>query len=244
MPLGEFRNFLTASNACRIHFVNDGSTDKTISILQDLKSGFPGKVTVLDLRENVGKAEAIRKGILQISKDPSVGYVGYLDADLSAPLEEMQRMTEIASKQPEVSMFMGSRVKLHGSTKIKRYWYRHYFGRVFATMVSKMLRLPLYDTQCGAKLILAEDAKYLFKTPFTSKWLFDIELIYRLLLLHGYEGFSQKLWELPLKTWIEKGDSKVSIGDLVKVPLQLIRIRLKYNRPLKRMEKKRKVKNG
>ncbi|HMC02065.1 MAG TPA: glycosyltransferase, partial [Flavobacteriaceae bacterium] len=148
-PLNEFINFLQLNNSLDICLVNDGSTDKTITILNQIKNRF-SSISVFNLNKNKGKAEAIRYALLNLDTS-KYHYIGYLDADLSTSLNEMERLTAFFA--PKNEFIMGSRIKKLGSS-IKRNPLRHILGRILATFVSAfILKIPVYDTQCGAKLI-------------------------------------------------------------------------------------------
>jgi dolichyl-phosphate beta-glucosyltransferase len=152
--------------------------------------------------------------------------VGYLDADLSTPLEEMNDFDAIFKKR-NVDMVFGSRISRIGS-HIQRFNYRHYFGRTIATLISLYLKIPIYDSQCGAKFFHKELAKEIFNEPFISRWLFDVEL-FRRIQLSGRD-IEHCCWELPLDTWIEKGDSKIKVKDLLKLPVEFMRIVRHYGK--------------
>ena len=124
---------------------------------------------------------------------------------------------------------MGSRV-LRAGAIIERSPRRHYLGRVFATAASVGLDLPFYDTQCGAKLIGRELVEPLFKEPFLSRWLFDLELLMRLRRLLGEDDFKSGVIEVPLNRWVDKGGSRIRMKDLIAVPYHLLRIRHHYRR--------------
>ncbi|KAA3645239.1 MAG: glycosyltransferase family 2 protein [Bacteroidetes bacterium] len=224
LPIQDFIHFFKAEQEdIRFLFVNDGSTDNTINILNDLEKRFQ-VVRVLDLKQNVGKAEAVRTAMLK-SVSTDFDYICYFDADLATPLEEIYQFIAKAEKYNPL-VIMGSRVKLLGITKIKRKWHRHYFGRVFATIASNMLKIPVYDTQCGAKMIKASIIKELFASPFISSWLFDVEMLFRLKNLQVYNQSQTPIIELPLTRWEDKGDSKFPLSYLFKFPFELIRIYL------------------
>lgn len=220
-----FVDFFEKNSEFHFLFVNDGSTDNTLSVLKELSEAFPTQVNVLDLKQNGGKAEAIRQGMLQ-SVELGYDYLGYFDADLATPLDEIPRLLTYTNRNPLPYMVMGSRIKLLGSTDIKRKLRRHYIGRVFATVVSNMLKLPIYDTQCGAKLIQKETVSILFREPFSTKWLFDVELLFR--LKKNYQDFESRIVEVPLKKWEDVAGSKIGFSYFLKAPFDLIKIYFKY----------------
>lgn len=226
LPVDEFKNFLNSSHSQEFEllFVNDGSSDDTMAVLDQLAHEHP-KVFALDLKKNSGKAEAIRQGMLQ-SEVESYEYLAFLDADLATPIEELDRMRNLAKTDPPPYLTMGSRVNLLGYSHIKRKASRHYIGRIFATLVSNLLGLAVYDTQCGAKLIQSDLVPHIFKDRFLSKWLFDVEMIFRLKQLKG--DFSERILEVPLKKWEDKSGSKIKMSYYFQAPIDLFRIYLKY----------------
>lgn len=227
-----FLGFLTENPGCRLCFVNDGSTDDTSERIAEIAGQAPDRVTALDLPANGGKAEAVRAGINAILTKGGADYVGYWDADLATPLAELPAFLAAALEAPCRLFICGSRVCRMGAD-VRRHWYRHYFGRVFATAASIVLHLPIYDTQCGAKLIHADIAEPLFREPFMSRWLFDVELIARLIAELGYAQTAEALYELPLSRWEDKGNSKVKLSYLPRVPWELWRIARRYRGALR-----------
>lgn len=197
--------------------VNDGSTDNTNAILDEFKSKFPN-LTILKLDKNVGKAEAIRAAVLSIS---NADFIVYYDADLATPFSELEKLIQFSILHQNYKMVMGARIKLIGN-QVKRSLKRHYFGRIFATIVSQfVLKVAVYDTQCGAKVIDFDTAKPIFSKPFLSKWLFDVELLKRLQKIHNLK---EVVKEIPLEKWEEIGNSKIKVTDFFKIPFELLKI--------------------
>lgn len=197
--------------------VNDGSTDNTNTILDEFKSKFPS-LTILKLDKNAGKAEAIRAAVLSIS---TADFIVYYDADLATPFSELEKLIQFSVLHQNYKMVMGARIKLIGN-EVKRSLKRHYFGRIFATIVSQfVLKVAVYDTQCGAKVIDFEIAKLLFSQPFLSKWLFDVEVLKRLQKIHNLK---EVVKEIPLEKWEEIGNSKIKFSDFLILPFQLLQI--------------------
>ena len=208
LPADEFLKFLCQSDVHMV-FVDDGSHDKTLDRLMSLRAGQEDRVFVIHLPSNQGKAEAVRKGLL-FALDQGVDYIGYWDADLATPLNAIPQFMAIFATRPDLDMVFGSRVKLLGR-HVHRQSSRHYLGRVFATVVSVMLRLPIYDTQCGAKILrVRPNTRGLVKEPFRSRWVFDVELLARYIRQLGSSTpAAQRIYEYPLDAWEDVGGSKV-----------------------------------
>ena len=78
-----------------------------------------------------------------------------------------------------------------------------------ATLISNMLLLKFYDTQCGCKVLPRKISIKVFADSFISRWLFDIELFFRIKHLYGNINCIEVMLEIPLNKWIDSGDSKV-----------------------------------
>jgi glycosyltransferase involved in cell wall biosynthesis len=229
LPVDQFQRFLRESQV-RFVFVDDGSRDKTLDRLESLREGREDRVFVLRLPANQGKAEAVRMGI-NFALDQDAEYAGYWDADLATPLEAIPQFMAVFAQRPDLDMVFGSRVKLLGR-HVHRRTSRHYLGRVFATVVSVMLRLPVYDTQCGAKIFrVRPETGGLTAEPFRTRWVFDVEILARYIRQQGSSAAAaQRIYEYPLDTWEDVGGSKVKPFDFFVALRDVIRIYWKYIR--------------
>lgn len=209
--------------------VNDGSTDSTDKLLDDIKSEVLQRkpqipIHLVKLPKNVGKAEAVRQGMLFALPAADTHFVAYFDADFSTPLTEVLHLLAAINNDSRRKFILGSRIKKAGA-RIERSLLRHVTGRIFATVVNNtVLKIAVYDTQCGAKLFTAACARDLFAEPFVSRWLFDIELITRLQRQFPVSELRHTIYEQPLEVWKEMGDSKIKFKDLVRMPYQLFLI--------------------
>lgn len=226
LDLDAFREFAASAPTVGFVFVNDGSTDATRETLGSLVSSNPTSFALLSLDRNLGKAEAVRAGILDAIQR-GASRVGYWDADLATPLKELLRFGLLLDEDPSRLAVLGSRVSRLGA-QIERHPGRHYVGRLFATVASLVLGMQVYDTQCGAKLFRAdEELVGAFAAPFRSRWGFDVELLMRLRLALGADC-SQRIYEQPLETWRDVAGSKVGLGAGLQALFELFVIWRRY----------------
>jgi len=224
-----FRDYCARDPDVDFLFVDDGSKDETLVRLRELERALAGRAAVLPLERNQGKAEAVRQGMRAAFKS-SAELVGYWDADLATPLDEIARFRAVLAANPNVELVLGARVQLLGRL-VRRRPIRHYLGRIFATGVSLFLRLPIYDSQCGAKLMRNEAAlASLFDEPFCVNWTFDVELLARLVRLRGRAAAREALYELPLERWEDVAGSKVAAGDFFVAFAEIARLWRRYGR--------------
>ena len=137
LDLAAFRGFAASEPSVGFLFVNDGSSDATLARLRALEAGDRDAFAVLDLPRNSGKAEAVRAG-LGVAFKSSADYVGYWDADLATPLDEIARFVAVLDRLPGIEIVFGARVQLLGRS-VRRNPLRHYLGRVSATAVSGLV---------------------------------------------------------------------------------------------------------
>jgi glycosyltransferase involved in cell wall biosynthesis len=214
----EFLGFVAGHPSIRLLCVDDGSEDGTMAVLERMVQEAPAAIRAIRLEKNQGKAEAVRRGLLDaMTGGPAL--VGFWDADLSTPLRAIDDFLGVAAKRPGVELILGSRVLLMGRD-IRRKASRHYLGRVFATAASLALDLPVYDTQCGAKVFRTTDAlRRVLGAPFRSQWIFDVEILARYLALPVDDGGGprrSRIYELTVPAWHDVPGSKLKPFDFVR----------------------------
>jgi glycosyltransferase involved in cell wall biosynthesis len=227
LPAEEFAKFLSSDRSCHLFFVNDGSTDGTGRKLEAIRLRNEDRVDVITLPTNSGKAEAVRRGVLRAAEGGEYEYIGFMDADLAAPLSEVELLCRHLDTNGKVKMVFGSRMAKMGSA-IERKAYRHVIGRGVASAISWVLRIRVYDTQCGAKFLRASEAEPLFREKFITSWLFDVEMFARLIGRYGRETVDRTVVECPLNRWADKGTSKVPLSYGFKVFWDLWKIKRFY----------------
>jgi len=220
-----FEDALQQDPALRFIFVDDGSTDDTQAVLARM-SERNGRAHYRILPRNAGKAEAVRHGILEaLALEPEL--VGYWDADLATPLRDISAFASVFD-DPNIILVLGSRVRLLGR-HIDRTPLRHYLGRIFASAASNVLGLPIYDTQCGAKLFRNVPwLRSIFERPFELNWCFDVELIARLrgLEAKGLCSLRDQCVEYALESWTDAPGSKLNLRQVPRVLGEIARLGL------------------
>lgn len=204
-------------------FVNDGSTDGTLELLKQI-SGECSNAFVLERVQNGGKSNAVYHGMLYAFKNVSSAYFGYMDADLATPLSFISIMEKEMGNKPDCLMLFGSRQIAEENT-IERKAFRHYTGRFVSSIITWSLGVKYGDTQCGAKLFSKKGTEIAFDKAFNSSWVFDVEIIKRILLKTGKENSSKHILEIPVNQWKDVGNSKVSPWYFFKMIGELMRIR-------------------
>ena len=225
LPVKSYKSFLNKTPDVSIFFINDGSSDETGDLIQEMGREFNQQVHLISLKKNKGKGNAVFEGFHFILNNHDFNKIAFLDADLATSLEECYRLTNFV--EGKIHFAFGSRI-LKLDNNIKRKWYRFFFGRIVATAISKSLELSLYDSQCGCKVFDPSLGDKIFVEPFISKWLFDVEIFFRAINIYGRENIKEHIKEVPLNEWVDTPDSRVSPWYFFRLWLDLYRISIKY----------------
>jgi glycosyltransferase involved in cell wall biosynthesis len=230
LDVDAFTAFSIGRPEVRLLFVDDGSTDRTREVLESLRQSFPERIDVYSLPRNVGKAEAVRHGLIKACESRPE-YVGFWDADLATPLDDIIRFMGVLDDRPDIEMVFGVRINLLGRA-VHRNLARHYVGRIFATATALVLGIEIYDTQCGAKMFRVSDGfVQRLKAPFIGGWIFDVEMIAREIQARrgtALPPVTSIIYEYPLAAWRDVAGSKIKLRAWFGVGLNLGRIYVKY----------------
>lgn len=228
LPLEALRTMHRLRPDVHIFLVDDGSTDGTFALFQRALAEIgPAHLTAHRLEKNSGKAEAVRIG-MRTCLARGARVVGYADADFATPPEEILRLLSLL-EESSYQVVLGSRVLRLGSD-IQRSPVRHVLGRVFATLASNAIDVAVYDTQCGAKWFRADPVlDKALDRPFGSRWVFDVELIARLMGRLGDEPHwpDEAFLEVPVRAWRDVSGSKLRIPGMAGSLVELGRLWLK-----------------
>ncbi len=151
--------------------IDDGSTDNTSAIVHRWMASRPS-LHLIQNPGNRGKGYSVRNGLLQASGQ----IVLFSDADLSAPIEEAQRLIDAIEAGSDVAI--GSRWLDKQRQTIHQPLYRRFFGRCFNWVTRKVMGLPFKDTQCGFKAFRRDAAQTIFRLQTIERWGFDPEILF------------------------------------------------------------------
>ena len=193
--------------------VDDGSRDGTAAVAREFQSLHP-QVRLLENPGNRGKGYSVRHGMLEAKGD----WVLFTDSDLSAPIEELEKLL-LGARERNASVAIGSRAVDRKLIAVHQTWFRETAGRIFNLFMRCVTGLPLSDTQCGFKLFEHKAAQEVFRRQQIERWGFDAEVLFIARKL-GY-----KTVEIPVR-WSHSEGTKVSmLRDSVNMFADLFRIR-------------------
>ncbi len=199
--------------------VDDGSTDGTAAMASAFLRGKPGRV--LRQPENRGKGAALRRGVLEAEGR----WVLMTDADLSSPIEEHARLSEIA-RDEDLDVVFGSRGLPDSQVEIRQNIIRQLMGRTFNLLLRMITGLTYRDTQCGFKLFDLQRTRPLFERMVVDHFAFDVELLFLC------DRFGLRAKEVPV-IWRNSDRSTVNVfGAPPKMLFDVLRVRWRFRRGL------------
>jgi dolichyl-phosphate beta-glucosyltransferase len=195
--LTSIATYIRSSNRpIEVIVVDDGSRDRTAAVAESFRKDIP-TLRVVSNGRNRGKGYSVRHGMLE-----SRGcIVLFTDADLSAPIEEAEKLLP-AMQDHDVAI--GSRAVDRSLITVHESPFREFAGIVFNKIVRLILWLPFVDTQCGFKAFRREECRIIFEQQRIERFGFDPELLY-LARHHGLRSI-----EIPVR-WGHSPATKVNM---------------------------------
>ena len=182
--------------SAEVVIVNDGSTDETVSLVKEFALTAP-EVRIMENPGNRGKGYSVRSGVLHAQGE----VVMFTDADLSAPIDEVQRLFDAIAAGADIAI--GSRWLATSRQTQRQPLYRQFFGRCFNMLTRAVMNLPFADTQCGFKAFTREAAQTVFQLQTIERWGFDPEILF-IALKRGF-----RVQEVPV-SWSHDSRSRIS----------------------------------
>lgn len=205
-----------------IIIVDDGSTDSSVELIRSLDEYRCGRLTVVKLNQRLGKAEAVRVGLLHASQTQSE-YIGFYDIDFAVSFHEfLDIINHIESN--DINALFGCRPLAN------RHWSRFTQSIIFRFLISTLLTRGAEDPQCGIKIFRNKShIMSIFKKKFICKILFDFELIMR--TVNFFSG--SKIRNYKLSTWRDVSGSTLRcqmlpfiFHDLMQIFIFFMRVKL------------------
>ena len=191
--------------------VDDGSKDRTAAVAESFRNKLPA-LRVVPNDVNRGKGYSVRHGV----QEARGRIVLFTDADLSAPIEEADKLVDALQ---HFDVAIGSRAVNRSLITVHESPFREFAGIIFNKIVRVILRLPFVDTQCGFKAFHRERCRIIFEQQTIERFGFDPELLY-LARHHGLRAV-----EIPVR-WGHSPATKISmLRDSLQMLLDVFKIR-------------------
>ncbi len=217
--------------------VSDGSTDGTERVARAAfarVSGEPRLSTRFHhYQPNAGKGKAVRTGVLMTRGR----FVAFADADLSTPIEEIERalayldghapppdMPASVAAGARYRIVIGSRAAVGAAIVRYQPLYRRLSAKAFNVVRDALVGIRgLHDTQCGLKVFDGETARAIFARQRIDGFMFDVETLFIA------QRLGLPILELGVR-WADAPESKVRLSSGLRLIPDLLRIRLLHGR--------------
>ena len=207
--------YCTHFKSSKILVVLNGCRDKTLDVVKNYSKKF-SNLEYIEFKSSIGKGGAIIEGF----KISQTDLIGFVDADGSTPTTAYQ---DLVNKINGFDGILASRWIRGAEIKKKQPLSRRLFSRLFNLLVRTIFIIPVSDTQCGAKLFTKTVIKNILSNLGTTKWAFDIDLLYQL------KRRKYKIIEIPT-TWRDSKESRLNLRRTIpEMFLAIIRLRLIYS---------------
>jgi len=194
--------------------VNDGSSDDTCGVVQQLMPEMP-ELSLLEQTNNQGKGSAVRRGMLEAKGDIHL----FMDADNSTHIREIEKAFTILKMTPQCDVIIASRQHPDSNIIQHQSWLREHIGVCFNLLVRLATGLDIPDTQCGFKAFTAKASQQIFSKQKINGFGFDAEVLF-LADRMGYQ-----VSEIPI-AWMNEANSKVRMFiDPFKMFIDILRLR-------------------
>lgn len=197
--------------------VNDGSTDDTLSILQNF-----GNSIILISHNNKGKGYSLKRGFEICTGELCL----MMDADLSVPLEYIEQFYLELRENKNLAL-IGSRRCDGAQILNEQSSVRRGIGKISRFITQKILGLDIIDTQCGFKMTRSKYVKEILGNIHSNRWLFDIELLIYL------QSKNIKLIEIPVSWGTELESTLRSFNAVITSAWEIIVILVTFRRSKK-----------
>ena len=205
-------SFCDRHGAADVVVVNDGSTDDSVAIATRFARQ-DARVRVIDEDGHQGKGATVRRGMLAATGD----WILFTDADLSTPLEEVDKLFRAVDQFTAVGA-IGSRAVDRSLVGVHQARVREWSGRFFNVLMRLMVGLSFRDTQCGFKLYRRDAAGAIFSRQRLPGFAFDVEDLFIAARLN------LRIVEVPVR-WNDAGASSVTLASGGRAFADLLRIR-------------------
>lgn len=169
--------------------VIDGQVDKTHEKLKKLKSK---NIKVISYKENLGKGNAVKTGMLQAKGD----IIGFIDAGMEIDSTSISMLLNHMIWY-DADIVVGS--KLHPVSQIEYPFFRRILSRGYRMIIRMLFGLKVRDTQVGLKLYKKKVVEQVFPKLLVKKFAFDVET----LAVANALGF-KRIYDAPVKLKLGK----------------------------------------
>jgi glycosyltransferase involved in cell wall biosynthesis len=208
---------ISNSKSFDILFVDDGSTDKSYSMLRRLQVNNP-RISIKRLVINRGKGNAIYEGI-KLSKKLGYNYVGLMDADLSVLPSNLTFGLVKILENSSLFMVSGARIQLAG-WNVERTYFRRWAGRLIATLISLVTGITIYDPQSPCKWFNLSNISLKYLKKPRTRWFYEVELLLNFITSTKPKN-NFEILEFPILGWEEKKGSHLNFFSFPKILFEL-----------------------